>query len=199
LKSGGRSVHSGAMRYCLILLLLVCGALPAAAQSPGKAADSKKLLDGLLTALQAAPDEAHAALLEARIRQMWLQAGSPAATMLMGRGIRDLSNQAADEALDDFNAVLALEPDLADAFALRAQARAGLGDYAGAVADIQSTLQREPRQFGAWKSLSAIAEDHKDYKGALAAWQKVLSLSPKTPGGDKRLKSLEREAYGEAT
>jgi len=187
------------MRWLILLVLL--SATPAWAQSrPDARPDSHKAeLDTLITALKQAPTEQDAGMLEARIRQMWLQAGSPAATLLMARGTRDLGNDADTEALDDFNAVLALEPNLAEAFHRRALARFALGDYHGAIADIEQTLRREPRQFGAFQSLSHIAEAQGDFKGARAAWLKVMEISPKTPGGEERLRLLKRKVEGEAT
>jgi tetratricopeptide (TPR) repeat protein len=179
----------------LLFLLLLLAAAPAFAQPRAEA--RRVELDNMLTALKVAPNQEAAATLEARIRELWLNAGSPAATLLMGRGIRDLQNDADDEAVDDFDAVLALEPDLADAYYRRALARYLLGDYRGAVADIQATLKREPRHFAALMSLSRIAESRDDFRGALAAWKKVLELSPKTPDGQDRLKMLEKKALGE--
>lgn len=198
------------MRVALTLLLLI--ATPAAAQlsltqlsptqrSPGQPAaptapSRKAELDSMLSALKAAPSEELAGALEQRIRQAWMQSGSPAATLLMGRGLRDLSNDADAEAQDDFDAVLALEPNLPDAFHRRALARFAQGDYAGALADIEATLTREPRHFPALQSLSRIAEARKDFTGALAAWKKALEISPKTPDGAERLKLLTRKALG---
>ena len=126
-----------------------------------------------------------------------LEAGSPAATLLMGRGLRELQKDADDDAIDDFDAALTLEPELADAYYHRALARFHEGDYRGALADIEATLRREPRHFAALKSLSRIAESRDDYRGALAAWKKVLELSPNTPDGQLRLKLLEKKALGE--
>ena len=62
---------------------------------------------------------------------------------------------------------------------------------------IQATLQREPRSFVAFQTLSAISEARKDWKGAYEAWRKVLEIDPKTPGGEERLKDLKRRALGE--
>jgi hypothetical protein len=76
-------------------------------------------------------------------------------------------------------------------------ARFALGDYPGALADIESALQREPRDFAALKTLSRIAQARNDDKGALAAWQKVLELSPHTPDGADRLKALQKKVLGE--
>ena len=166
----------------------------------GQRADTRKAdLDGLLTALGRAPDAAAAAAIETRVRGMWLQGGSAAATLLMGRGVRDLGNDAFEEAEADFDAALVLEPELADGFAHRALARFGRGDYAGAVADIGATLRLEPRHFVALESLSRIAEARGDFQGALAAWRQALAISPKTEGGEERTKLLEKKAFGEAT
>jgi tetratricopeptide (TPR) repeat protein len=94
---------------------------------------------------------------------------------------------------------LVLAPDYADAWLHRALAKFHAGDYRGAVRDIEATLQREPRHFVAWQTLSRIAEAQEDWKGALAAWQKVLDLDPQTPHGQERLDMLRRKAFGEST
>lgn len=181
------------MRFWFLLVLLAAAPVFAQPRADARRAE----LDNMLTALRLAPNQEAAATLEARIRELWLSAGSPAATLLMGRGMRDLQNDADDEALNDFDAVLALEPDLADAYYRRALARFHLGDYRGALADIGATLKREPRHFAALMSLSHIAESRDDFRGALAAWKKVLELSPRTPDGQDRLKMLEKKALGE--
>ncbi len=173
---------------------------PAPPTRPAAPADPRKTeLDSLLTALKTAPNEAAATVIERRVRQIWVQSGSAAATLLMNRGMRDLSNEAGEEAEADFDAVLVLEPQLADAYYRRALARSAVGDYRGALSDIEETLKREPRHFAALQSLSRIAESHDDFKGALAAWKKALELSPKTEDAQERLKLLERKAFGQAT
>ena len=176
----------------LIAVLLLC-ATPALAQNGGR----KTMLDQLLAALKAAPNEEAAAALEARIREIWLEAGTPAVTLLMSRGLRDLQAGAQKDAEEDFDAAIALDPGLAEAYDRRAIARFQQGDFSGAIRDIEETLRHEPRDFIAWQDLSRIAESRQDWKGAYAAWQKVLELDPKTPGGDVRLNDLRRRALGE--
>jgi tetratricopeptide (TPR) repeat protein len=193
LKSRRQARHHDGMRLLPLLLLL----LAASAWAQPRPDPRRAELDTMLSALKVAPSEQEAATLEGRIRQAWMQAGSAAATLLMGRGIRDLQNDADDEAIDDFDAALALEPELADAYHRRAMARFALGDYPGALADLEATLKREPRHFAALKTLSRIAEARDDFKGALAAWRKVLELSPKTPDGQERLKLLQKKVLGE--
>ncbi len=181
----------------LVLVLLLACTLPALGQT--RPDPRRAELDNLLGALKAAPSEDAAAALEARIRDVWLRAASPAAVLLIRRGLRDLDNNAADEALADFDAVITLEPELAEAYSRRALARALQGDNAGAIADLEQALLREPRNFPALQGLSRIAESRGDWKNALAAWQKVLEIDPRTPDGQKRLNMLKRKAYGEDT
>jgi tetratricopeptide (TPR) repeat protein len=170
------------MRRILVPILLLC-AMPAFAQNAGgPAAEKQATLDKLLGALKSASSEEVAAPLEQQIRQLWLNAGTPAVTLLMSRGLRELKADASQDAIDDFTAAITLDPNLAEAYHQRAIARFSAGDTQGAIADVQATLQREPRSFAALSTLSAIAEARKDWK---------------TPGGQERLKDLRRHALGE--
>ena len=181
------------MRMIALGFLLL--SLPALAQPRpvGRAAE----LEALAAGLKAAPSEEAAAKIEGRMRDVWAQAIAPTAMLLIKRGMRELANSAAQEALDDLEAALVLDPNAPDAYLRRGLARFELGDYPGALADIQETLNREPRHFPALQSLSRIAEAREDFKGALTAWQKVLELSPKTPDGEERLKMLTRKVLGD--
>ena len=186
------------MRRLLVLLLL---AGPAAAQTatqtaaPSEAAGTP--LDNLAAALKAAPNEAAAAALEAQIREFWARAASPAVRLLLARGSRELSEGAPGDALNSFDAALDLSPDLLDGWRGRAAARRSLGDYAGAVRDLQELLRRDPDSFIAFQDLSRVAEAKGDWRSALVAWQKLLELDPQTPGGQARLRDLKRRALGE--
>jgi tetratricopeptide (TPR) repeat protein len=194
----GRTAPASAMRRILLPIMMLSCALPAFAQNAGgPAAEKRAALDRLLGTLKSAPSEEIARPLEQQIRQLWLNSGTPAVTLLMSRGLREMKADATPDAIEDFTAAITLDPNLAEAYHQRAIARFSAGDTAGAIADIQVTLQREPRSFAALQTLSAIAEARKDWKGAYDAWQKVLEVDPKTPGGQDRLKDLRRHALGE--
>ena len=156
-------------------------------------------VDHLLDALKAAPDEQAAAGLETQLQQTWLRAGSPAVTLLMSRGLRSLQARQDDEAIASFSDAIALQPKLAEAWHQRALARYHAGDVNGAIRDLEETVQLEPRDFAAWRTLTDIATARDDWKGAYAAWQKMIDLDPKTPGGQDRLLFLHRRAVGEET
>ncbi|GAC1348270.1 MAG: hypothetical protein NVSMB18_35950 [Acetobacteraceae bacterium] len=190
------------MRPALVLLVLAGPALaqgpsPTLGLGPSVPALTQTSVDNLLAALKVAPNEDAAAALEAQIRALWAGAASPAVKLLLSRGAREISESAATDALASFDAALDLSPDLLEGWRGRAQARRVLGDYPGAIRDIQELLKREPRSFVALQDLSRIAEARGDWRTALAAWQKVLEISPHTAGAQTRLYDLRRRALGE--
>lgn len=184
------------MRRLLIVLLLLV-AVPAAAQTPTaqKKADIGKLLD----ALQAAPNEEAAAVVESKLTETWLNAGSPAVGLLMSKGLRELHAGNNSQAIEAFSDVVTLDPTLAEGYRYLALARFMAGDSRGAIEALALAVKQEPRDFLAYKSLTDISEQREDWKGAYDAWQKVLALDPKTPGGQERLKHLREKALGQET
>lgn len=182
----------------LLGVLLIC-AFPAVAEGQPQSQSRRVAADRMLDALKSAQSEAEAAPMEMRLEQFWLEQGSPAVTLLVARGMRDLNAGANQQAVDDFDSAIALDPDGAELYYRRGLAKYALGDMRGAVRDIEETLRREPRHFAAWRTLSRIAESRQDWKSAYAAWQKLLDIDPKTPGGADKLKDLKRRALGEVT
>ena len=187
------------MRGSCLLLGAACVFAAASFAAAQQSGDKQAGIDHMLDALKAAPDQQAAALLEQQVEQAWLQAGSPAVTLLMSQGQRLLQAGQNDGAVESFTDAITLAPDVAEAWRQRALARYQAGDSAGAVQDLQETLKREPRDFAAFRSLADIAAAREDWKSAYAAWQKVMELDPQTPGGDARLKELKRKAVGEET
>jgi tetratricopeptide (TPR) repeat protein len=191
------------------LLTLLCPVLARAqgvqpgAATPGQgrpdpAAGRRAELDRLFAALKDAPDTAGAQLVESRIRAVWAQAVSPAAGLLLRRGIRNLNGNAADEALEDFDAALILEPGAADLWLMRARAFAALGDRAGAARDLREALRLEPRHFGALLQLADLQDEAGDAAGALRTLDAALELHPRLNGGEQRRRELQRKAEGDA-
>jgi len=179
------------LRRALMLTLL---ATPALAQAPPRA---RLTLDQLFEALRLAPDDASARAVEAQIWQVWMGAGSPAVQLLMRRGLRHLDTRSLPDAVEDFDAIIALAPDMAEGWNKRATAYFLMGDHDNAVRDIQETLAREPRHFGALAGLSHILEARGDATGALRAYERALAIHPRMAGHEQRLKELRRRALGE--
>jgi len=153
--------------------------------------------DKLLEALKQAPSQAVAVPLEYKLRQLWMTAGSPAVTLLMKRGNREMEAGEDKQAAEDFGDAILLDPKLAEAYHQRAIARYHSGDVTGAVLDLEAALQHEPRDFAVLETLSNIAEAQGNWKGAYEAWKKVLEIDPMAAGGQDRLKQLKLKAFGE--
>ena len=190
-------------RALLSWLLTAPLGLPALAQPaapgggrPDAASQRRAELDRLFQALKDAPDASGAQFVEGRIRAAWAQAVSPAAQLLVRRGARNLQGQAADEALEDFDDALVLEPGAPDVWLMRARALAALGDPAAA-RDIREALRLEPRHFGALLQLSDLQAEVGDARGALRSLDAALALYPRLPGGAEKRRELRRQAEGD--
>jgi tetratricopeptide (TPR) repeat protein len=153
--------------------------------------------DTLFAALANAPNERVASELETRLQEVWHDQATPAVQMLIDHAVLAAAHDKQKEALADSDAAITLQPELADLWRRRAEARFGAGDDAGAVADLAQALSREPRLIPALADLSRYAELRHNDKRALEAWRKVLELDPKTEGGQKRLDRLQKKVNGE--
>src|SRR3954452_11393948 len=87
---------------------------------PKVGADRTRGLDFLFGALKAAPDEASAKHVEARIWALWMQTPSDTAALLMMRAKAAMDGQQIDVALKLLDAVVKLRPDYVEAWNRRA-------------------------------------------------------------------------------
>jgi tetratricopeptide (TPR) repeat protein len=153
--------------------------------------------EALFGALRRAPDALTATQVEARLQMAWHNQATPAVQLLIDDAAAKIISGHAQEALADCDAAVVLQPDLADLWRRRADARLALGDEDGAAADLAQALTREPRLIPALVDLSQLQEARRNYAQALAAWQKVLELDPKTEKAEPRLSRLRRLVNGE--
>src|SRR3982750_4239520 len=92
----------------------------APAKLPNVGADRTRGLDFLFGALKAAPDEASAKHVEARIWALWMQTSSDTAALLMSRAKAAMDAKNADVALKLLDAVIKLRPEYVEAWNRRA-------------------------------------------------------------------------------
>jgi tetratricopeptide (TPR) repeat protein len=168
----------------------------APAKLPKVGADRTRGLDFLFGALKAAPDEASAKHVEARIWAIWLQTPSDTAALLMMRAKAAMDAQQIDVALKLLDAVIKLRPDYVEAWNRRATLYYLQNDYARSLADIEQVLVREPRHFGALAGLGMIMQDIGDEKRALDAFRKALAVNPHLEKVPDLVKSLTEKVEG---
>jgi tetratricopeptide (TPR) repeat protein len=170
----------------------------APAKLPKLGADKTRGLDFLFGALKAAPDEASAKHVEARIWALWLQTPSDTAALLMLRAKAAMDAQQSDVAIKLLDAVIKLRPDYVEAWNRRATLYYLKNDYTHSLADIEQVLIREPRHFGALAGLGMIMQDIGDDKRALDAFRKALDINPHLEKVPEMVKTLSEKVEGRA-
>ncbi len=149
-------------RAILLALLLVAGipAMPASAEDTqalrGDAATYAEEGERLFRYLAEARDEAEARAMEDEIWRHWMQAPDTAAADLMAKAMERRGNYDYAGAVAILDELIALAPEWAEAWNQRATIRFLQGDLTGSLADIEETLQREPRHFGAMAGMALI-------------------------------------------
>jgi tetratricopeptide (TPR) repeat protein len=169
-------------------------------EPPGKlpkvGADRTRGLDFLFGALKAAPDEASAKHVEARIWALWLQTPSDTAALLMMRAKTAMDAQQMDIALKLLDAVVKLRPDYVEGWNRRATLFYLRNDYTHSLQDIEQVLVREPRHFAALAGLGMIMQDLGDEKRALDAFRKALAINPHLEKVPELVKTLSEKVEG---
>ena len=163
---------------------------------PKVGADRTRGLDFLFGALKAAPDEASAKHVEARIWAIWMQTPSDTAALLMLRAKAAMEAQQTDVALKLLDSVIKLRPDYVEGWNRRATLYYLQNDYAHSLADIQQVLIREPRHFAALAGLGMIMQDIGDDKRALDAFRRALAINPHLEKVPELVKSLSEKVDG---
>src|SRR6476660_3140266 len=163
---------------------------------PKVGADRTRGLDFLFGALKAAPDQASAKHVEARIWALWMQTPSDTAALLMTRAKAAMDTQNIDVALKLLDSVVKLRPDYVEGWNRRATLYYLKNDYVHSMEDIQQVLAREPRHFGALAGLGMIMQDIGDDKRALDAFRKALAVNPYLEKVPELVKTLSEKVEG---
>ena len=163
---------------------------------PKVGADKTRGLDFLFGALKAAPDEASAKHVEARIWAVWMQTPSDTAALLMVRAKAAMDAKQVDVAIKLLDAVVKLRPDYVEGWNRRATLYYLKNDYTHSLQDIEQVLVREPRHFGALAGLGMIMQDLGDEKRALDAFRKALAVNPHLAKVPELVKTLTEKVEG---
>lgn len=167
------------------------GATPAAAQGESR---QQRELDKLFADLKQAPTQDEADKIAGRIWEIWMRSGRDDVDVMMSRVVANTAGRHYGLALLLLDEVTELAPDFAEAWNKRAALRYRMGEYAGALEDIETALKLEPRHFGAFAVKSAILADTSKWQEALAAYRAALAINPFLASRHKVLPELERLA-----
>ncbi|NNE64766.1 MAG: tetratricopeptide repeat protein [Gammaproteobacteria bacterium] len=160
------------MKVLPVFLLVLAGfvAQPALSSS-GK-------LDALFEQLKQAGDQATARQIENEIWQTWFESGDKEIDALMRAAMRERSSYNFEAAVEVLNRVIDQMPEYAEAWNQRATVYFHQSKFEESLQDIATTLELEPRHFGAMAGRAVIRLQQN--KPALAM-QNVIEASKLHP------------------
>lgn len=187
----------------LFLLPLHQGlAQESATQPPAKPAPvltRGQKLDTLFLDLRKAKSQAVAENLASRIWQEWFDSGSASINLMMQWSQEAIEKQNFPVALDFLDQVVVLQPKYAEGWNRRATLHFMMNNYSKSMADIEKTLELEPRHFGALSGMGQIflALDRKEL--AMRAFERALVVYPMMRDVQKQVGDLADQLAGSRT
>lgn len=157
------------------LLAAVLGVFMTVASAGAGQDDSR--LPRLFDRLKVAP-AAEAQAIQQLIWQIWTEAPDDTGNLLMLQGITAMGQGALKSAIDSFAALIERAPAYAEGWNKRATAYFLAGEFPASVADIEETLKREPRHWGALAGLGQINMALGRNEAALKAYEAALAINP---------------------
>jgi tetratricopeptide (TPR) repeat protein len=154
-------------------------------------------LDALFAELKRAPSTEAAEQTVDKIQAEWAESGSATVDLMLLWASQAISGQRNAAAFDFLDQAILLKPDFAEAWNRRATLNYVADDYGKSLADIERTLQLEPRHFGALMGLGAILEATDRKTQAMEAYLRVLEISPTLKAAQDAVGRLSEEMTGQ--
>ena len=161
----------------------------AAAPAPGRQDDPR--LDDLFQELKTSQTPMDAQLYEDAIWRVWLQTGDDDLDRLMREGNLAMTTGRTDVARARYDEVIRRAPDYAEGWNKRATLHYLLHNFEASIADVERTLELEPRHFGALSGLGQIRDALDQPAEALEAYERALSLHPFLLGARERIRQIQ--------
>lgn len=179
-----------------LLVALACWLLAGAALADQDDPELGPLLDELA---DPSLDLPYAQQLETMIWSHWFRHDDEAVAAVMNEGGDHLRYGDLEAALQMFDEAVELAPDFAEAWNRRATVNYHLGRYQESLADIEETLAREPRHFGALFGRGLVYMGLEEWQKAYDAFGETLKVNPHAFNADTLRKAIEAEHLGNPT
>lgn len=160
--------------------------------------DDPRLKD-LFAELKTATSSLEARVIETKIWKIWIENDNPRIAALMERGMDAMSINDTDTALAAFSEVIKRDDTFAEGYNKRATVEFIRHDFTASVADIERTLQLEPRHFGALAGLGQVYLAVHKKAAALKAFEAALAIDPKLENVRQAVTDLKQELEGNPT
>ena len=189
--------------FVCLVLLTIARPIPALAADSDTAApplatqSTASRLDRLFSDLKRERNEKAAQRIADQIRQQWNKSGSASVDLMMLWSAEAMDAKKFDVALDFLDQVVTLSPTYAEGWNRRATVHFMMNNYQKSMADIEKTLQHEPRHFGALAGMAQILSNTGRKELALEAYQRVLDIYPMMRAAQSEIATISEELAGE--
>ncbi len=153
-------------------------ASPPASPAPRADAGPEGGRDALLARLAAATDPDEADGVVARIDRLNQHSGSDTGDLLLSRAAAAIDGENVEVAQQLLDALTALQPQWAEAWAARANADYLAGDPKATFVDLARALADDPKHLKALADLGAVLENSGHRDDALRVYQRALEIAP---------------------
>src|SRR5262245_47755215 len=164
------------MRSILAMLIAIVGL----GFAPAEADQNDPRLQSLFENLKSASSPESAAGYEAQIWSIWAKSGDSDVDHVFEVGSQAMALGDLSTALSIFDAIVAKAPGFAEGWNKRATIHYMMGNYQASLADIDRTLELEPRHFGALAGLGLVNVSLERDEAALDAFERVLRVDPQS-------------------
>jgi tetratricopeptide (TPR) repeat protein len=170
--------------FCLLGLAAPARAADAAAPPPAPQAGSQADAgpeagrEALLARLATAADADEADGIVARIDRLNQHSGSDTGDLLLSRAAAAIDGENVETAQQLLDALTALQPQWAEAWAARANADYLAGDSKATFVDLARALADDPKHLKAMVDLGAVLENSGRRDDALRVYQRALEIAP---------------------
>ncbi|WP_198598399.1 tetratricopeptide repeat protein [Mangrovicella endophytica] len=154
-------------------------------------------LDALFAELKREPSADKAGGIASSIESIWRDSGSDTVDLLMLWSAAAIAKKDNAAALDLLDQVVLLAPDYAEGWNRRATLNFTMNRYPQSIADVEQTLRREPRHYGALMGLGMILEELDQKDKALDAYSRALAVYPALKAAQDAVGRLADELGGQ--
>ncbi len=190
--------------FAFAIALTLGAAFPALAQDAPPTEEIKpqpeeqvgSRLDKLFGDLKRQRNEKAAERIAGNIWQEWFKSGSASVDLMMKWAGDAVEAKKYDVALDFLDQVIVLAPTYPEGWNRRATVHFMMQNFGKSMADIERTLELEPRHFGALSGMAEIMKTTGRKELALDAYQRVLDY-PMMRSAQNEVSELSEELAGE--
>jgi tetratricopeptide (TPR) repeat protein len=137
-----------------------------------------------------------AATAEAILWRAWCRSGNSETDQTFRAGVEAMQRRRFADAEALFSRVIELQPDFAEGWNKRATVRFMRRNFAGAIADCQETLARNPNHFGAASGQGLCHMSLNEFREAAICFRRALEIHPHLHAVRHNLALAEAEGGG---